>query len=300
MVKINLNGELLEVEEGKTLLQAARDVDVRIPTLCHHDMLEPFGACRLCTVEIMDGNKSRLVTSCNFPVTGGLKVRTDSEKVINARKTILELMLSRWPNVRVLRELGEELGVKGITFHREEVDERENACILCGMCVRVCNEIVGANVLGFANRGMEREITVPFDMESEACIACGACAYVCPTHAITLEDYRGREVLHDELVLGPRTPIHLPFMQAIPPVPLIDKESCINFKTGNCKYCEKVCEPEAIDHEMEDEYEEIEVGSIILATGYDMFDCTLPKQYGYGVYDNVITGLEFEKLCHAS
>ncbi|OGB98282.1 hypothetical protein A2V82_07845 [candidate division KSB1 bacterium RBG_16_48_16] len=164
----------------------------------------------------------------------------------------------------------------------------------------MCEEVVGVSAISFANRGIERRVTTPFNAPSDTCIACGACAYVCPTGAISIEDIKGRQVLHQELYLGPTTAIRVPFMQAIPNVPFIDKDACIHFKTENCKLCEKACEPQAINHEMTDEYEEIDVGAAILTTGFELFDCSRIPRYGYGRFDNVLTSLEFEHLCHAS
>ena len=296
MIRLEINGQRLQVEEGSTILKAAKGIGINIPTLCYHEFIQPYSACRICLVEVTQNGKTDLQTACSTQAEAGMVVYTASDRVLQTRRMILELMLARSPEVEVIQQLAADAGVDVSRFEMEKPER----CILCGLCVRVCEEVVGLSAIHFANRGSERKISTPFQKESDVCIACGACAHVCPTQAITVEDFKNRDVLHQELNLGPTTAIRVPFRQAIPNVPFIDKEACIHFKTENCKLCEKVCEPDAIHHEMEDEIEEIEVGSVVLATGYELLDCSKLPRYGYGIYDNVITSLEFEHLCHAS
>lgn len=296
-VTLTIDGRDVEAEKETSLLEAAKSIGISIPTLCYHPALSPFGACRLCTVEIISRGRSRLVTSCNYPVEEGLEVRTSSPPVIRARKMLIELMLARAPKAKVLQDLAREYGVDKVRF---KVGNEEELCILCGLCVRMCEEVVGVSAINFTKRGTEREVTVLPEISPEVCIGCGACASVCPTGLITVEDLYGRKILHAEAGLGPNTPIHVPYMYAVPCIPVIDRDSCIHFQTGGCKICERVCERGAINYEMEDEYEEIEVGAIIAATGFQPFNPAQIPQYGYGRYDNVVTGLEFERLCNAS
>jgi heterodisulfide reductase subunit A len=296
-VTLTIDGREVEAEEETPLLTVAKSIGISIPTLCYHPALTPFGACRLCTVEIVSRGRSRLVTSCNYPAEQGLEVRTSSAPVIRARKMLIELMLARAPKAKVLQELALEYGVDKVRF---KVGKEEELCILCGLCVRMCEEVVGVSAINFTKRGITREVTVLPEISPEVCIGCGACASVCPTGLITVEDLYSRKVLHAEAGLGPNTPIHVPYMYAVPCIPAIDRDSCIHFKTGKCKVCERFCERGAINHEMEDEYEEIEVGSIIVATGFQPFNPAQIPQYGYKRYDNVVTGLEFERLCNAS
>lgn len=296
MVSIVLDGKKIDVEEGTTILKVARDIGIDIPTLCYHEMIKPYNACRLCIVEVTSNGRTTITASCSTEVEDGMVVKTDSLSVINVRKMVAELLLARAPSVEKIREIAAKLGIEESRF----VEEKEQRCILCGLCVRACEEIVGVNAISFINRGTEREVSTPFKVESDVCIGCGACEYFCPTEAIKIEDIKGRKVLHDYLYLGPTKAIRVPFLQAIPNVPVVDENYCIHFKTDNCKLCEKSCEPEAINHDMKDEYEEVDVGTAILTTGYELFDSLKIPEYGYGKYSNVINSLQFEHLCHAS
>jgi heterodisulfide reductase subunit A len=299
MVKLTIDGKEVEVLEETTILKAAEKAGIWIPTMCHSDYFEPYGVCRVCSVEVVRGKRSRLVTACNFPVRGGIAVHTNSEKVRWIRKVIMELMISRWPNVKVVREMAERLGVDKPRFVSLERDEEEDACILCGMCVNMCNEVVKAGVLGFAHTGIQREVVLPFDQRTDRCIVCGACAHVCPTGHIKMivEEYRGKK---PEFTLGPKTPIYVPTLQAVPRVPVIDTNSCIHFKTGGCEACATVCEPHAVNYEMQDEKVEIDVGQILISTGFDLFDASAMAQYGYGRLDNVYSSLEFEAILNST
>jgi heterodisulfide reductase subunit A len=300
MVKVNIDGKQLEVFEDTSILKAAEKAGIWIPTMCHCDYIEPYGVCRLCSVEVVKGRRSRIVTACNYPVREGMTVRTNSERVKWIRKIVMELMLSRWPNVKAVTDMAEQIGVTKPRFESLEKDEAEDACILCGMCVNVCKDLVGANVLGFSKMGIEREVVLPFDEGSEKCITCGACAYVCPTghiKMVSLEQERGAV---QDWYLGSKTAIYVPTMQAVPRVPTIDEESCINMQTGGCKACQTYCEPGAINYEMKDEEVEIEVGQILITTGYQTFDLTKMPQYGYGRLDNVYSSLDFEHMCNST
>ena len=184
MIQFTLDDKELTVEEDKTILQVAQDEGIDIPTLCYHKELVPYGACRLCLVEIVDGTRPGLQVSCIYKVTEGLVVKTDTEKVMKARKIIIELLLARSPQSKKLLKLAEEYGVTKVRIHYENQAE----CLLCGLCVRVCNEVVGRSAINFANRGINRNIQTPFHNISEVCIGCGACAYLCPTDSITIEE----------------------------------------------------------------------------------------------------------------
>jgi NADH dehydrogenase/NADH:ubiquinone oxidoreductase subunit G len=177
MTHLRINGIDVTGEPGTTLLEAARFVGIEIPTLCYHEGLTPYGGCRLCVVEITDagGNASRLVSSCTFSVQEGMSVRTHSRRVVQARKMLVELMLSICPSSKTIQDLAAQLGVERVRF-----PVRDEHCILCGLCVRMCAEQMRARAIGFVGRGYRRKISTPFDQRSEVCRLCGGCLYICP------------------------------------------------------------------------------------------------------------------------
>jgi len=178
--KIRINGRELEVQakEGSipTILDAAKQSGVSIPTLCHHPALEPYGSCRLCTVEVEKKGRKRFVTACNYPLEQGLVVETGSDAVKAIRRMILELLAARCPGERRIQDLALEYGVTRPRFLLED-----ESCILCGLCHRVCSDLVGVSAINAQNRGVLRDVDTPYGELSEDCIACGACALVCPT-----------------------------------------------------------------------------------------------------------------------
>ncbi len=175
MIKLKINGLELSVEVGTTILEAAKSMGFPIPTLCHMEGLSPFGACRLCVVEIGSGDKTKLVSSCTYRVENGLNVLTASSRVMKARKMILELLLASSPQSKTIQDLASAHNVRQQRFRQEQED-----CILCGLCVRMCKEQMVAEAIGFRGRGQERSIGTPFDLKSEQCRVCGGCIYVCP------------------------------------------------------------------------------------------------------------------------
>ena len=175
MFNLTINGLDVCVEEGTTLLEAARFFGFSIPTLCHKDGLSSYGACRLCVVEIGEEPRARLVSSCTYPAEEGLKVRTASSRVLRARKMVIELLLASCPQSRIIQDIAAQYGVRRQRFKQEYED-----CILCGLCVRMCEEQMMAKAIGFRGRGKDRTIGTPFDIKSEECRLCGGCIYVCP------------------------------------------------------------------------------------------------------------------------
>ncbi len=296
MINITINGQPASFEDKVTIFKAADSVGIKIPTLCHNEVLEPYGACRICVVDVKHNGGEKISAACATVIEDGMVIETESVRALAVRKMVAELLLGRAPHVPKIQEIAASLGITQSRF----ISENPDTCILCGNCVRACEEIVGVSAISFANRGTRREVSTPFKEISEVCIACGTCAYVCPTEAITVEDIRQRKILHQEMTLGPTTAIRVPSLQGIPNVPFIDKDVCIHFKTDHCQICQHYCEAEAIDFKMEERESELEVGSIIISTGYQLYDCSKVPQFGYGHYPNVIDSLEFEKLCHAS
>lgn len=175
MISLTINGLQTSVEEGTTLLEAAKFLGFPIPTLCYNEGLSPYGACRLCVVEIGEGKGARLVSSCTYPAQEGLVVRTASERVLKARKMILELLLASCPQSKVIQDLASAHNVRQQRFKQEYED-----CIMCGLCVRMCKEQMMAKAIGFRGRGERRSIGTPFDIQSEVCRLCGGCMYICP------------------------------------------------------------------------------------------------------------------------
>ncbi|MHC4983017.1 MAG: 2Fe-2S iron-sulfur cluster-binding protein [Planctomycetota bacterium] len=174
----------VEVEAGATILDAAAKAGVWIPTLCYHPSISPPAACRLCMVELDRGDWKQLVTACNYPVRRDITVSVSSERAVNARRGVMELLLARAPENEHLKALAGRMGVVGTPWPTVTIAQRD--CILCGLCTAVCEEVLGCAAIGFAGRGTDRAVAAPFRQPSEDCIACGACAVVCPVGTIRL------------------------------------------------------------------------------------------------------------------
>ena len=181
-VPITIDGQMVQIDQGTPIIDAAKKAGIVIPTLCYHEALKPYGSCRLCMVEIVLNKQRRLVTACNFPVEIGMEVFTDTAKVRHIRRTIIELLLARCPDVSSLHTMARQMGIKSSRFKKQGAAE----CILCGLCVRFCEEVVGVSAIGLANRGIDREVATPFKVASDVCIGCGSCTYICPTGCIEM------------------------------------------------------------------------------------------------------------------
>jgi bidirectional [NiFe] hydrogenase diaphorase subunit len=187
-VSLTIDGVPVTSAPGRSLLLAAREAGIDIPTLCYHDDLKPEGQCRLCLVEIGAPGRTRLVNSCTYPVEPGLKVQTASERVVATRRLILEMLLARTPKAKLIQELAADYGVYESRFRTENPEE---LCILCGLCVRTCREVVGVSAISMAYQTPGKQVATPFMEASAACIGCGSCAFVCPTDVISYTEKDG-------------------------------------------------------------------------------------------------------------
>jgi len=184
MIKFKVDGLDVEGEKGTPLLDTLLREGFDIPTLCHHEAVTAYGACRLCLVEVTRRGRKRIATSCNYPIMDGIEVVTENEKIRKLRKTIMELHLACTPNSEPLKRFAEAMGVTGTRF---KIVDPQNDCILCGLCERVCSEIVNVHAISFNKRGGEKRLSPPYMEASDDCISCGACAYVCPVECIKFE-----------------------------------------------------------------------------------------------------------------
>ena len=178
-IVLQIDGKEVKAEEGMTVLEAAQGAGIQIPTLCHHEKLEPYGACRICIVEVEDRGRTKLVVSCVYPAENNLIVRTRSDKVDRIRKTILELLLAHAPDSPRLQELAREYGAD-----RDRFEKAASFCIHCGLCVRYCAEIKGKHAVGFVGRGTQREISFVPEIAAAECWSCKECFPLCPTSAL--------------------------------------------------------------------------------------------------------------------
>jgi bidirectional [NiFe] hydrogenase diaphorase subunit len=178
-ITLQIDGREVKAKQGMTILEAAQSAGIFIPTLCHHEKLEPYGACRICTVEIETRGRTNLVAACLYPVEQNLVVRTRSKRVDKVRKMLLELMLAHAPDAVGLRDLAKEYGADKARFEKEP-----SFCILCGLCVRYCAEVKKKNAIGFVDRGTRREISFIPEIASKECENCKECFPLCPTEAL--------------------------------------------------------------------------------------------------------------------
>jgi len=302
MPEITIDGKRIDAPANASVLDVALANDIWIPTLCHHPNLSDFGACRLCLVEVSRRGRSRVTASCTLPVQAGLEVITNSERVARLRRLVMELILASCPHSEAVVSMAGRLCARA---DRLEPDP-DNDCIRCGLCVRACEELSGAQAINFAKRGVKRTITTPFGVPNRDCVMCGACVFVCPTGSRLLDlakiagETPQKLLSRFEANLAARGAIHRPFPQALPNVPVIDRTACLRLNRDTCGICEKVCAAKAIRFEDEDHDERVDVGAVILAPGTDVFRPEAFEPLGHGRFPNVLTSLEFERTLSAS
>lgn len=184
MPTVTIDGKKVRIKKNATVLDAARRAGIWIPTLCYHPSVSSEAACRLCMVELDRGEWRQLITACNYPVRKDIVVYAYSEAAQRARRGVMELLLARAPESEELKELAKKMGIDRTSY--PTVTESQRNCILCGLCVRVCEQMIGQSAIGFAGRGVEKTVAAPFRQPAEDCIGCGACAAVCPVGTIKI------------------------------------------------------------------------------------------------------------------
>jgi heterodisulfide reductase subunit A len=307
MTSLIINGQPVQAASGATLLRVLEKQGIRVPTLCDHKALTPYGACRLCVVEVKPpGRAATLQASCSAPALDGMEVTTDSERVKRARRVVAELLLARCPDSEAIRRVAAEQGVTETRFVKKNDD-----CVYCGLCVRMCKERMGRSAIGFSGRGPRKKLQAPFGKHNEACWTCGACDLVCPVgkKVSALTTARPFEPLRNDYNLGldGRAAISILYPQAVPNKAAIDAEACLHLTRDVCGVCQEVCEAKAIDFEQKERRIDLEVGAVVLSPGYRQFDAAArpgaPRPtdaYGYGRFPNVVSALEFERILSAS
>ncbi|MBW1615201.1 MAG: (2Fe-2S)-binding protein [Deltaproteobacteria bacterium] len=178
MIRFKINDKEVKARKGWTILETAREYNIEIPTLCFHEAVAPSGACRLCMVELREGDWSKTVASCIYPAQEGLNVYTETDKISNIRRWIFEMLLSTCPASFEIADMAKKYGVTSTRFAIKDPTE---TCILCGLCVRICEEAVGLSAISIVDRGVRKKIGAPFMAPTDVCVACGCCVTVCPT-----------------------------------------------------------------------------------------------------------------------
>jgi len=300
MVNLTIDNAPVEVEEGTKLLSAIEHLGFKVPTLCHHKALTPYGACRLCLVEVhAAGRPPAIQASCSYPALEGIGVFTQTDRVMRARRIVAELLLARCPDAEPVRRIAAELGVR-----EGRIRKKNDDCIYCGLCVRMCQERMGRSAIGFSGRGPRKKMEPPFGKHNPVCWTCGACDFICPTgkRISPLSSVNGPWPIPNphNLGLDHKPAVSILYPQAVPNKAAIDPDYCVRLKDGGCGICQEMCGVKAIDYEQKPETVELNVGAIVLAPGYESFDASLKPDLGYGRFRNVITAPEFERILSAS
>jgi aldehyde:ferredoxin oxidoreductase len=194
MIEITINNQKTQVKEGTSILKVASAVGIDIPTLCSHEFLKPYGACRLCLVEVHSNGQKSIVTSCDYTINSPIEVFTDTPDVLEARKGVIQLMLAKWPETSAVKAIATKNGVEKPPYEHPKPHLAKDACILCGRCVRMCSEGIWESIIAFAGKNGSRRVAMPFDKYYDRCLGCGACAWICPAGAIKVYDERNNPV----------------------------------------------------------------------------------------------------------
>ncbi len=208
MIRVVINGKACTAEKGESLLSVARRKGIDIPAFCYEETLAPYGACRMCLVEVVKGAQEGITTACTLAAAEGLEVLTQTSEIVSLRRALIELYLAQAPRSEAIRALAQRYGIQKTRFARKvrPDDPLQNRCILCGLCVRICHDVMGAGAINYIGRGHFTEINTPFYEESAVCMGCGACARVCPTQAIAFEDIVQTRTMKSWS--GTRVPLH--------------------------------------------------------------------------------------------
>jgi len=174
-VRLTIDGAQVDAVKGTSVLDVAMEYGICIPHLCHLPTLSDLGACRLCIVELVERGRSKVTTSCTLLVRDDMVVRTNTEKIRRLRRNIAELLVAQTPNSRAIQDIAVRCGVRRVRY-----PFRNESCVLCGRCVRLCTEMWGARAIGFVGRGKNRHVDFPFAVRPDFCKQCQACIQHCP------------------------------------------------------------------------------------------------------------------------
>ncbi|RJQ73265.1 MAG: 4Fe-4S dicluster domain-containing protein [Desulfobacteraceae bacterium] len=193
MITFNINDQEVNARPGWTVLETAREYGIDIPTLCFHPAVSASGACRLCMVELRDGTRSKLVASCIYPVAEGLQIYTQTGRVRNVRRWVFEMLLAACPASPEIAGMAARYGVERTRF---KIHDPQQTCMVCGLCARVCEEVVGLSAIAIMDRGVHKRVGAPFAKPTDVCVACGSCVTICPTGAMQklFDSVRGEPV----------------------------------------------------------------------------------------------------------
>ena len=190
LIDFTIDGQPVQARPGWSILETARAYRIHIPTLCFHPAISPWGGCRLCVVEMRYGKRSKVAVSCLTPPVHELEVLTNSERVMNVRRWVLEMLLAECPASREIKNLAAQYGVTATRFPIKDPHEE---CLKCGRCVAVCNEVVVVGALTFGSRVVKKQLETPYRVPNNLCVGCGCCVSICPTGALQarLDTVRG-------------------------------------------------------------------------------------------------------------